>query len=332
MKKKKSPTCKSKKVARERIYKKLDEVFIVSLKSIIASLVAQYPKEILIAVNQHIYKTYMDLKDLLLKHIISDYSVKDREKLWECLTLMYTDVLHPLIQAINKPDLASQSSPEEGDKILNYAIKAYQKALPSHSGQDAPQIQNHGWRESNILWPKPLEINFLWLDDANDVATISCKIRSMNVPYATIDTGSDSSIFSENIAKLVVEQLGLKLNRKKVHNLNGVAGKSQSIGTFDEEVPISISSSGGTNTATISDEFSVIPTEKDQNGKDISLVILGTKWQYRAGWKPIVSGEFKASVNGKTISVPLSVYKAQRNIFKVDTALALEGTKEKKVR
>jgi hypothetical protein len=90
----------------------------------------------------------------------------------------------------------------------------------------------------------------------------------MNVPYAIIDTGLDSSIFSENIAKLVVEQLGLKLNRKKVHNLNGVASKSQSIGTFDEEIPISISSfSGGGNTATISNEFSVIPTEKDQNGK-----------------------------------------------------------------
>src|SRR5271154_6834894 len=124
MKKKKSPTCKSKKVARERIYKKLDEVFIVSLKSIIASLVTQIPKEFLIAGNQHIYKTYTDLKDSLLKHIVGDYSVKDREKLWEALILIYTDVLHPLIQAINKPDPAFQSSLEEGDKILNYAIKA----------------------------------------------------------------------------------------------------------------------------------------------------------------------------------------------------------------
>src|SRR5271170_5900120 len=302
MKKKKSPTFKSKKVARGRIYKKLDKVFIVSLKSIIASLVTQIPKEFLIAGNQHIYKTYTDLKDPLPKHIVGDYSVKDKEKLWEAFTLMYMDVLHPLIRAINKPDPAFQSSSEDGGKILNYAIKAYQKALPIRSGQDAPQIKNQG---GNILWPKPLEINFLRLDDANDVATISCKIGSMNVPYAIIDTGSDSSIFSENIAKLVVEQLELKLNRKKVHNLNGVAGKSQSIGTFDEEVPISISSSSDEkNTATISDEFFVIPTEKDQNGKDISLVILGTKWQYSAGWKPIVSGEFKASVNGKTISIP----------------------------
>src|SRR5271154_3327924 len=242
MKKKKSPTSQSKKVARGRIYKKLDEVFIVSLKSIIASLVTQIPKEFLIAGNQHIFKTYTDLKDPLLKHIVGDYSVKDREKLWKALTLMYTDVLHPLIQAINKPDPASQSSSEDGGKILNYAIKVYQKARPIRSGQDAPQIKNQG---GNILWPKPLEINFLRLDDANDVATISCKIRSMNVPYAIIDTGSDSSIFSENIAKLVVEQLGLKLNRKKVHNLNGVAGKSQSIRTFDEKVPICISSSSG---------------------------------------------------------------------------------------
>src|SRR5277367_3342596 len=101
--KKKSPTSKSKKV---EIYKKLDEVFILSLKSIIVSLVTQIPKEFLIADNQHIYKTYTDLKDLLLKHIVSDYSIKDKEKLWKALTLMYTDVLHPLIQAINKPDPA----------------------------------------------------------------------------------------------------------------------------------------------------------------------------------------------------------------------------------
>ena len=51
MKKKKSPFSKSKKVARGRINKKLDKVFIVSLKSIIASLVPQIPKKFLVASN-----------------------------------------------------------------------------------------------------------------------------------------------------------------------------------------------------------------------------------------------------------------------------------------
>src|SRR3979411_2151065 len=106
MKKKKSHTSKSDKALRKKvpIQNKLDEIFIVSLKSIIALLVVQCPKEILIAVNQHIYKTYLDLKDPLLKHVVIKYTVKEREKLWKTLTLLYQDVLHPLIQAIKKPD------------------------------------------------------------------------------------------------------------------------------------------------------------------------------------------------------------------------------------
>ncbi|CAG8502580.1 4668_t:CDS:2 [Cetraspora pellucida] len=37
------------------------------------------------------------------------------------------------------------------------------------------------------------------------------------------------------------------------------------------------------DTLTISNEFSVLPTEKDNNGNNISLFILGTRWQHRAG-------------------------------------------------
>ncbi len=129
-----------------------------------------------------------------------------------------------------------------------------------------------------------------------------------------IDTGSDSSIFSDNIAELVEELLGIKINRKKIHRLNGVASQSISIGTMNN-VPITIGS--GENTATITDEFSVVPAEKDQNGNAKFLVILGMQWQYRAGWKPLIKGEFKATCNGKTITIPLSVHKFQRNVFTV---------------
>ncbi|GBC07003.1 hypothetical protein RclHR1_00720012 [Rhizophagus clarus] len=165
-----------------------------------------------------------------------------------------------------------------------------------------------------IYWPKPLEINFLQIKDADDVATIYCKIGGLEIPCAMIDTGSDSSIFSDNIAELVEELLGIKINRKKIHTLNGVASKSLSIGTM-EDIPITIGSEE--NTATITNEFSVVPAEKDQNGNAKSLVILGTQWQYRAGWEPLIKGEFKATSNGKTITIPLSVHKSQRNIFTV---------------
>ncbi|CAG8846485.1 5393_t:CDS:1, partial [Racocetra persica] len=42
------------------------------------------------------------------------------------------------------------------------------------------------------------------------------------------------------------------------------------------------------DTLIISDEFSVLLTEKDNNGNDISLFILDTRWQHQAGWEPIV--------------------------------------------
>src|SRR5216110_989417 len=88
----------------------------------------------------------------------------------------------------------------------------------------------------HIYWPKPLEINFLQIKDADDVVTISCKVGDMTIPYAMIDSGSDSSIISENVAK----HLGFKIDRKKVHRLNGVASKSQSLGSVNN-VPVSIS-------------------------------------------------------------------------------------------
>ncbi|CAB5115664.1 unnamed protein product [Rhizophagus irregularis] len=69
-----------------------------------------------------------------------------------------------------------------------------------------------------IYWPKPLEINFLQIKNADDVATIYCKIGSLEIPCAMIDTGSDSSIFSDNIAELVEELLGIKINRIKIYS------------------------------------------------------------------------------------------------------------------
>jgi hypothetical protein len=135
-----------------------------------------------------------------------------------------------------------------------------------------------------------------------------------------IDTGSDSSVISENAAKY----LGLKIDQNNVHSLNGVAGKTKTLGTVDA-IPITIGE--GENLATISDEFSVILTERNQNGKDKLLLILETQWQYRAGWEPVVKGEFKVSVNGKSISIPLFIHKTQQNIFSVESQPVTGGKK-----
>ncbi|GET58828.1 hypothetical protein GLOIN_2v1885507 [Rhizophagus irregularis DAOM 181602=DAOM 197198] len=257
----------------QNCFSKTDEVFHAALKSIIASLAVQCPKEILLQINAYTNQAYENLKRPAFKP--------------------FSHAVNTATPLLPTPpaDVPSEVEQKE-DKTLNHAIRAYQ--------------------QKNLYWPRPLEINFLQLDDPNDVATISCKIKNVCIPYAMIDTGSDSSVISENVAK----HLGLKIDRKNIHALNGVAGSTKTLGTINE-IPITIGE--GTNTVTISDEFSVIPTEKDRNGKDKSLLILGTQWQYRAGWEPVVKGEFKANVNGQVVSIPLSVHKAQRNVFAVDS-------------
>ena len=331
--KKESPTSKSRVDNTKKIlHMAIDQMHQIALKSIISSIVPHCPKEILIEISKFINTIYLKLEDHCLNTVMPNDTVKRRELAWENVTKKVQEVLHPLLQAVNteqKPLLqvpsTSQTVQEErqaertannimeietlpdnnhsgGGHTLNHAIKAY------------AQCRSAEKKNSQIYWPKPLEINFLQIKDADDVATIYCKIGDLEIPCAMIDTGSDSSIFSDNIAELVEELLGIEINRKKIHRLNGVASQSISIGTMDN-VPITIGS--GENTATITDEFSVVPAEKDQNGNAKSLVILGTQWQYRAGWEPLIKGEFKATCNGKTIIIPLSVHKSQRNVFTV---------------
>jgi len=315
---KEPPTSKSRKKAEPSasLTMIVDYVFLIALKSILSSVIQHIPKEILKEGSQYINTIYPKLKDQILNTAMKDDTVMKREKVWGHVTNKIIDVLHPLIQATNieqKPliQVPIESKLDDpmndiipvGSSTLNHAIKAYAQR---HSAEK---------KNSQIYWPKPLEINFLLIKDADDVATIYCKIGGLVIPCAMIDTGSDSSIFSDNIAELVEELLGIKINRKKIHRLNGVASQSISIGTMDN---VSITIGSGENTASIIDEFSVVPAEKDQDGNAKSLVILGTQWQYRAGWEPLIKGEFKATCNGKTIIIPLSVHKSQRNVFTVE--------------
>ncbi|CAG8740953.1 6384_t:CDS:1, partial [Acaulospora morrowiae] len=131
-------------------------------------------------------------------------------------------------------------------------------------------------------------------------------------------TGANDSLYTDNIP----EYLGIKIDKKNVHKLTGTVGDSQYIGTT-YNVPITIGTEE--DFITVSEkEISVIPTKKDRNGKDISIMILGTKWQHRVEWDPIVKGEFKATHNGKTIIIPLSTCKELRNAFNTEKLQASE--------
>ncbi|GET52671.1 hypothetical protein GLOIN_2v1772633 [Rhizophagus irregularis DAOM 181602=DAOM 197198] len=177
------------------------------------------------------------VKKKLVNVEFHDYPVSERKKLWDVLSANMQDILSPLAHAVNTATPLLPTPPAD---------------VPSEVEQKEDKTLNHA------------------IHDPNDVVTISCKIKNVCIPYAMIDTGSDSSVISENVAK----HLGLKIDRKNIHALNGVAGSTKTLGTINE-IPITIGE--GTNTVTISDEFSVIPTEKDRN----------------------VKGEFKANVNGQ---------------------------------
>jgi hypothetical protein len=240
------------------------------------------------------------MKDSFYLYHSKNYTNKEVDKVWENIIKKYQIILEPFFLACSENDMpvsltsnnycekiGSPSSAKQDTSCLNYAIKQYQEA----------QLYRN--------WLDPLKINFLQIKEPNNYATISCKVYDLEIPHALLDTGSDGSHISENIANHFIKYFGLKIDRKKVYRLTGAVGEKQSIGSFSD-IPVTIGS--GNDTLTISDEFSVLPTEKDSNGNDISLFILGTRWQHRAGWEPIVKGEFTASVNGKSITIPLSVY------------------------
>src|SRR5215216_6276218 len=314
--KKEPPTSKSRKKAEPSasLTMIVDYVFLIALKSILSSVVQHIPKEILKEGSQYINTIYPKLKDQILNTSMKDDTVIKREKVWGHVTNTNIEQ-KPLIQVPIEEKLEGSRGIESDDPMndmqnasrliplgsntLNHAIKAYaqSRSAPSvlslnHARSPSPLIDLPDQRSffgfefmrrqaekknSQIYWPKPLEINFLQIKDADDVATIYCKIGGLIIPCAMIDTGSDTSIFSDNIAELVEELLGIKINRKKIHRLNGVASQSISIGTMDN-VPVTIGS--GENTASIIDDVSVVPAEKDRNGNAKSLVILGTQWQY----------------------------------------------------
>src|SRR5215208_1311005 len=107
------------------------------------------------------------------------------------ITNKIIDILHLLIQATNIEQKPLIQVPIEeklegprgimsndpmndviplGSNTLNHAIKAYTQR---HSAEK---------KNSQIYWPKPLEINFLLIKDADDVATIYCKIGGLVIP------------------------------------------------------------------------------------------------------------------------------------------------------
>ncbi|PKY26693.1 hypothetical protein RhiirB3_442091 [Rhizophagus irregularis] len=214
----------------------------IALKSMVSSVVLHCPKKILVEIAKFLNMIYSKLKGHCLNTVMPNDTIKRRELAWENVNSYIQDILLPLLQAVNteqKPLLQVLDDKESIHNLNEENLADSTKIAIRHSGTSQTLRKKINITSSSQS-ENPSDLN------ADDVATIYCKIGSLEIPCAMIDTGSDSSIFSDNIAELVEELL--------------VVSKSLFIGTM-EDIPITIGS--GENTTTITDEFSVVPAEKN---------------------------------------------------------------------
>ncbi|KAF0345694.1 hypothetical protein F8M41_015806 [Gigaspora margarita] len=143
----------------------------------------------------------------VLNHFTSNFSDKEREKFWHEITIVFSHILQPISDLIR---IASQQT----------------NILP----QTAPEgLQS----ETEILWPNPIEINFICKIIPNDVATICCKISSplekiVQVPSTMIDSRANCSVISKGLIKL----LGAEVDKNKKPSVKWHNNSLESLGIF----------------------------------------------------------------------------------------------------
>src|ERR1700741_1441346 len=117
--KKKSPTSKSHaSKASSNIVMATEQVYQITLKSIISSIVPHCPKEILVEISKFINMIYPKLKDPCLNSVMENDTVKRRELAWKNVTTKVQDVLFPLMQAVNTEQKLLLEVPDKKDDIV----------------------------------------------------------------------------------------------------------------------------------------------------------------------------------------------------------------------
>jgi len=121
--KKKSPTSKSHaesaktKRASSNITMATEQVYQITLKSIIASIVPHCPKEILVEISKFINMIYPKLKDPSLNSVMENDTVKRKELAWKNVTSKVQDVLFSLMQATNAEQKLLIQVPDNKESI-----------------------------------------------------------------------------------------------------------------------------------------------------------------------------------------------------------------------
>jgi hypothetical protein len=156
---------------------------------------------------------------------------------------------------------------------------------------------------------------------ASDVVTIKTKVvvpeseKSLVIPTTIFDTSSDSSLISNNIVK----RLDLTMDRSNAPDLNGVATKSDTIGTVYR---LGIFMYDGENTKKIEDDFMVVKSDKD-------FLLLGIPWiDCTNAILDFQSWQLTIPLTQcKKVTIPISLYKRKTNV----TSLNINSIDIKKI-
>ena len=269
------------------------EVFQLFLKALVQSFVNTVPKETVISVYNALNAEFINYKDPILNQLKGSPSIKTREKIWDSIKELFTVILQPMIGIVSS----------------NMAANLIRKNEESGSVH-----------VDDGLW-MPAGIGVVNRKSASDVVTIKTKVvapeseKSLVIPTTIFDTGSDSSLISNNIVK----RLDLTVDKNNAPDLSGVATKSDTIGTV---YGLGILVYDGENTKKIEDDFMVVKSDRD-------FLLLGVPWIDRAN----AILDFRSRqltiplTQRKKVTIPISLHKRKTNV----TSLNIDSIDIKKI-
>ncbi|PKB94894.1 hypothetical protein RhiirA5_386373 [Rhizophagus irregularis] len=259
-------------------------IFRSSFKSLIGPLVSRYPKEILLEILLFINRQYTGLKDQPLSHFLENYSTKEKEKAWEHNTAIYTDLLHPLVEAVihfqtnSKAQQVNESALQNQQNSTNNERTLPEVEMKSNRAKKMDAVSN---QQFPILSRKDT------LEASNNTLNQATKKYQQrnNIKHSrsNINCEQCSSILSDirNKEKNLVNKRGLEIDKNNISEIAVIRNSAKTIGA-SYNLPITLEQ--GVDRIEITDDFPVI--EEDNNEP---FVLLGTPWLYRAGWQPIVN-------------------------------------------
>ncbi|CAB4496138.1 hypothetical protein RhiirA5_408661 [Rhizophagus irregularis] len=104
---------------------------------------------------------FIGLKDHILSHYVSNFSEKEREKFWNGITIVFSQILQPMTDLV---------------RIVPQQLSSPQNVQQPVAPQLPPQVEQQPIQMNQLMgpdisWPNPMEINFIQKIIPNDVAT-----------------------------------------------------------------------------------------------------------------------------------------------------------------